>query len=104
MQAGKRVRLTKLRESAHPQVRAGRWDTYRPGAWDNTESLPVDYEMVGVLVAPPLVGKRVELLRLERNGEPALGVFVSSPVTEVNHTWFATRNSVYRIEVLHDEG
>jgi hypothetical protein len=97
---GKLVRLTKLRESESPVARAGKWDTFIPGEWDNTTSLPVDYTLTGFLLEAPEMGKRVRVLRLERNGESLLGIFESSIVTAVDASWFATLNSVYRLEVL----
>ena len=98
MNSGLLVKLTKVREAAVPKVRAGDWNTYVPGACDNLASLPVDYVIVGILMEPPVIGGSVEILRLERNGVPVLGVFRSTLVVSVSDEGFTTKNSVYRLE------
>jgi len=98
MTVGLVVKLTKLREADCPASRAANWSAYVPGAGDNGGSLPVDYVIVGILMEPPVVGQSVEILRLERNGVPALGVFTSTLVTSVCDQGFTTLNSVYRLE------
>jgi hypothetical protein len=98
MKTGKLVKLTKLRQSGSPAVSAGNWNTYVPGSAHNATSLPVDYEMIGVLLEPPAVGGRVKLLRLERNGVKSMGLFESTQITSVNGSEFTTQNSIYRLE------
>jgi hypothetical protein len=98
MKTGILVKLTKLRQAGHSSVGAGNWSTYVPGAADNATSLPIDYEMTGVLLEPPTVGGRVKLLRLERNGVSAMGLFESTPVVSINGSEFSTQNSIYRLE------
>ena len=102
MNTGLIVKLTKLREADDPAVRAGPWSTYVPGACDNTASLPVDYEIVGILMEPPVVGGNVEILRLDRNGVRALGVSSSTRVVSVSAQGFATMNSLYLLEPYED--
>ncbi len=63
-------------------------------------SLPVDYELVGYLLEDIVVGSQVRLLRVERNGETAVGMYISSPVTETNAVGYATLNSRYSVERL----
>lgn len=98
MKTGLLVKITKLREADRPLVRAGNWNTYVLGAADNAGSLPIDYEMIGVLLERPVVGGRVRLLRVQRNGVEVLGMFESTQVVSIRGCEFATRNSVYRLE------
>jgi len=60
---------------------AGNWDTFECGSWANTTSLPVDYEIVGILLGPISVGESVRMMRLSRNGVRALGIYRSTLVT-----------------------
>lgn len=99
MTVGLIVKLTKLREADNPASRAANWNTYVPGAPGKGASLPVDYEIVGILMEPPVVGGNVEILRLERNGVRALGVFCSTRVVAVREHGFTTLNSEYRLEM-----
>jgi hypothetical protein len=98
MKAGIVVKLTKLRQTERPSADAGNWSTYVPGAADNATSLPIDYEMIGVLLEPPVIGGRAKLLRLERNGVSAMGLFESTPVVSIYGSEFSTQNSIYRLE------
>ncbi len=98
MKTGIVVRLVKLRPAGNPSAESGNWNTYVPGSADNATSLPIDYEMIGVLLEPPVVGGQVKLLRLERNGVRSMGLFESTRITSVNGNEFTTQNSVYRWE------
>lgn len=100
MRKGYLVRIIKRGEPQSPFVRAAKWSSYVPGSWENTMSLLVDYEMVGYLLEDIVVGSQVRLLRVERNGETAVGMYISSPVTEVNAVGYATLNSRYSVECL----
>jgi hypothetical protein len=100
MKAGTLVRITKRSESAWPSVRAGEWGSYIPGAWTQSTSLPVDYEIIGFLLDPIEQGKSVRVLRIARNGEEILGIYQSTTVIEVRSDGYGTRNSVYCVEVV----
>jgi hypothetical protein len=93
------VRLQKLRAVEDPVAPPGDPSTYPYGHLpDKLESLPVDYWFEGWLVHPPIVGNRVAVIRLVRNGLRRPGVFWSTRVTHVGCGHFHTVNSVYRIE------
>ena len=96
----KLVKIIKLRECEDPLTRAESWETYRAGARDNLGSLPVDYEVIGHLIVPPQPGKGVRMMRYQRNGIWATGVFNSTEVQEVYEWGFRTRNSIYLVEAL----
>jgi hypothetical protein len=92
------VRLQKLRAVDDPVAPPGDPSTYPYGQLpDKIESLPVAYWFEGWLVYPPIVGKRVAVLRLIRNGLRCPGVFWSTQVTSVEPGYFCTKNSVYKI-------
>lgn len=89
------VRVVKLQEAPNAQVRSGTWDAHVLGSAMNNESLPVDYELEGVLLRPPAPGETMEILRTKRNGVPRPGIFQSIPIRAV---FVVTQNSVYRLE------
>lgn len=97
------VRVVKLREAERPLAPAGSWATYVPGG-ANRESLPIDYEIVGCLLAPIANGGCLHVLRLERNGVGRLGEFRSTRIQSVDTArdtegalLVVTQNSVYRV-------
>ena len=93
------VRLQKLRAVDDPVAPPGDPAGYPYGQKpDRGESLPVDYTLEGWLVCPPVVGGRVAVIRLVRNGLRRPGIFWSTCVTKVGRDCFHTLNSVYRIE------
>jgi hypothetical protein len=63
-------------------------------------SIPIDYTIEGDLTETITVGKSVKVIRETRNGVKALGIFHTSPVTEVTDRTFRTLNSVYDFEYL----
>jgi hypothetical protein len=92
------VELTKVRANPKACSQPGRWNEYRLGDSSNSTSLPVDYVLLGVLVAPPRVGDRVKIMRLSRNGVGVPGIFESTVVVDVADGGFTTLNSVYRLQ------
>ena len=97
------VELTKLRVSPNATEQPGSWDKYRLGDVSNNVSLPVDYRLTGILLAPPRVGENVRILRVSRNGVVVPGAFTSTTVVAVEDNMFTTRNSVYRMRQLNHE-
>ena len=68
--------------------------------YDNYSSIPIEYNLEGVLSYDIEVGKSVVVGRTKRNGVEAYGVFSTSTVTEVGNNYFKTRNSVYSYKFL----
>ena len=68
--------------------------------YDNYSSIPIEYNLEGVLSYDIEVGKPVVVGRTKRNGVEAYGVFSTSTVTEVGNNYFKTRNSVYSYKLL----
>jgi len=67
---------------------------------DNYSSIPIEYNLEGVLSYDIEVGKPVVVGRTKRNGVEAYGVFTTSRVTEVGDKYFKTQNSVYSYKLL----
>ena len=67
---------------------------------DNYSSIPIEYNLEGVLSYDIEVGKPVVVGRTKRNGVDAYGMFTTSRVTEVGDMYFITRNSVYSYKFL----
>lgn len=68
--------------------------------YDNYSSIPIEYNLEGVLSYDIEVGKPVVVGRTKRNGVEAYGVFSTSRVTEVGNNYFKTMNSVYLYKYL----
>ena len=68
--------------------------------YDNYSSIPIEYNLEGVLSYDIEVGKPVVVGRTKRNGVEAYGVFSTSTVTEVGNNYFKTQNSVYSYKFL----
>lgn len=94
------IELSKLCPALGTTVKTGTWETYKIGSADNAEALPVDYTMTGYLLDPIEVGKTFRLLRVSRNGVPAWGLYLSTPVAAITNSTVTTRNSVYVMKVL----
>ena len=94
------VAIIKIRACENAAVAPGSWAHWVPGGWSNRGSLPVDYELRGVLLAPVLVGAQITVYRTWRNGVSAEGMFLSTAIREIADTGeIRTANSVYRITV-----
>ena len=68
--------------------------------YDNYSSIPIEYNLEGVLSYDIEVGKPVVVGRTKRNGVEAYGVFSTSTVTEVGNNYFKTKNSLYSYKFL----
>ena len=94
------VKIAKRCRNTNAIAEPGDWDSYRIDRADNEESLPVDYELIGFMDTPLAVGEVCKVLRVERNGIVAIGVFQSTAIQQVFAGGFATRNSVYLVEPM----
>jgi len=68
--------------------------------YDNYSSIPIEYNLEGILSFPIQVGEGVVVQRTKRNGVEAYGIFSTSRVTEVGNNYFKTLNSVYSYKFL----
>lgn len=77
------------------------WDKYTPGTIQSDGySIPIEYNIEGIIYAMPRVGIGFTVLREKRNGVEADGLFQTSTVTEVGDNYFKTRNSVYTFKKI----
>ena len=88
------VEITKSGVSTDPVTPPGHPDTY-PYGRRATTSLPMGYWLRGWMMGSCAIGQPVQVLRMIRNGERKLGLFVSTPVTTIGPHEFTTRNSRY---------
>jgi hypothetical protein len=97
------VKITKLAETPGG-LPAAAVAEHEPGSLGvEGKSLPIDYTIEGFLTEPVIVGCRVQVDRRKRNGVPIDGLFLTSPVVEVNEVGFRTMNSVYMLEFLSSQ-
>jgi hypothetical protein len=95
---GRFVKVIKRGSCAAPLAQPCPWDQWIPGVGSEDFSLPVDYELRGILLEPIIVGSCLVVLRFERNGVLALGIFSSTPVQEIHADGrVITENSIYEI-------
>ena len=89
------VKIAKLSVAPDAAHGAASWWEITPGSsLPPGKSLPVDYEILGLLTSPILPGRPLTALRFQRNGVEALGYFSSSEVREIR---VVTHNSIYQI-------
>lgn len=99
---GKRIRIKKLAEVSGGSPARAMAEHIPGSAQEDGKSIPVDYEIEGLLLTDICVGTSVRVARDKRNGVPANGLFMTSPVTHhcPDCGTFQTRNSRYRFEYL----
>jgi len=66
----------------------------------DSHSIPVEYNLEGILSFSIQVGEGVVVQRTKRNGVEAYGIFSTSRVTEVGDNYFKTLNSVYSYKFI----
>jgi len=102
MEMPQRAQLVVIQKTSlalDPLFPGGALDTYLFGE-SNLVSLPVEYEMVGILRDKVTIGKPVKLFRIIRNGVRINGRFSSSAVVAIVENYFTTLNSVYLVKAL----
>lgn len=98
-----KIKITKL-AAVEGGCLAASNDEYVPGTEGvEGKSIPVDYWLEGVLLAPITVGENVRVLRESRCGVVCPGMFITSPVTQITKGGFTTQNSVYLFKDLTPE-
>lgn len=98
------IKLRKISEAALPKYRAANWDEYKCGEDNGDISLPIEYELTGMIIGDLEVGKSLAINRNTRNGVECLGIFYSTTVKNItekdNFKIIETENSVYLLEDL----
>jgi hypothetical protein len=78
---------------------------------DSISSLELNFVVIssdsfyveGYLKQGPIIGQPVVLFRTIKNGEKNLGSTKTSDVVEIYKRGFKTKNSIYRIDFLHEK-
>lgn len=98
------VQITKLSACKSPVAEPSRWEDWIPGSRNNRASLPVNYELRGILMEEVLVGGSLFVFRTRRNGVEADGFFKSTTIVSIsNGSLVETFNSVYQVRVHGQE-
>lgn len=95
-----RVKIKKIGVATEALSPTPKLENYQPGKDNGAVSLPVEYYVEGYLIKKITFGESVVVDRYARNGIPATGTFISSPVVDFDSTTFTTYNSIYSIEYL----
>jgi hypothetical protein len=100
----KKVKISKLKAGENPEYPTSDKNNFKYGEDNEGFSLPIDYYVTGTLLYDLKVGKPAHILRENRNGVEALGVFQTSIINTIekvdNGLIFYTLNSIYRLEWL----
>lgn len=104
-----KTKITKLSPVADPVVRTALKEEYICGQEQDEEVSPfAGYWVVGVLESPIEVGRGIRMLRENRNGVIAMGIFATSPVVSVENDGITqeaivkTTNSVYQVQYNYE--
>lgn len=90
------VQVRKVAQVSVPANPAADPHTYPYGTISSSDSLPVEYWLIGWMLRSPVVGEPMRVLRFARNGIFMPGHFMTSDVMEIPVTGvFHTMNSVY---------
>ena len=65
---------------------------------DDHLSPSLGYWAAGILIEDIEVGKPLQMMRHIRNDVNVSGLFQTSPIVEIGDGYFATKNSIYKIE------
>ena len=91
------VIIKKIAASKNPVSKPGFWTNWVFGE-QNTDSPPVEYEMIGFLMAPVKVGGHIHLFRTHRNGIQVNGQFCTSSIISIRDgNLVETFNSIYQV-------
>ncbi|MCX6972362.1 MAG: hypothetical protein NTV93_19735 [Verrucomicrobia bacterium] len=81
--SGTNVLIRKLSACRSPVTEPASWADWVHGSSNNHGSLPVSYELRGILLAPVNVGGHIHVFRTWRNGVEADGVFQSTTIVRI---------------------
>lgn len=63
-------------------------------------SLPIEYNVEGILIEEMKIGDGVSIHREKRNGLPIRGEFITTPLKNIGDNYFETLNSIYRYKFV----
>ena len=103
---GDHIKVTKMAAVKDAEFPTPDPKDYTPGVINEGVSLPIEYEMEGVLSEEIETMQSLKMARSKRNGVQAVGFLITSPITSVLHAevylQLTTLNSVYRVERIGD--
>lgn len=95
---GTNVLIRKLSACRSPVAEPASWAEWVPGGSNNRGSLPVDYELRGILLAPVQAGGQIHVYRTHRNGTEVGGFFTSTMIVSIlSASMVETFNSIYLV-------
>jgi len=96
--SGTNVLIRKLSACRSPVTEPASWADSVHGSSNNSGSLPVSYELRGILLAPVNVGGHIHAFRTWRNGVEADGFFASTTIVRIlSGSMVETFNSIYLV-------
>lgn len=102
--SGTQILIVKLSASSNPVAEPGSWEGWIPGSRNNLASLPVNYELRGILLEEVVVGGSLFVFRSHRNGVEVYGLFKSTTIVGISReSLVETFNSVYQVRVHGQE-
>jgi len=97
------VKVNKLKEADSPDFPAESAEDFNYGQCNEDVSVPVGYDLEGMLLREPLVGGCLFIERHKRNGIVSAGIFQTSEIKEIKGDsktlTVITANSVYKLTV-----
>lgn len=101
MTKDKKVRVKKTALADNPSFESfSSIEEYEEEKWLSFKSVPVDYEVEGVLLADIEEDGFIYMARTKKNGKPACGIFRSSRIQKMQNNFVETYNSKYIIEEI----
>lgn len=96
------VRIKKIAESPDENAcKAADWGSYAHGTCQaEGKSIPIEYEVEGILLGKIEVGCSVVVARTKRNGVKIGGFFQTTAVQSLTDKGFLTKNSKYIVEEI----
>lgn len=93
--------LQKVAAAESPLARTPLAEEFVPGGINIGVSVPIDYEVQGVLMEDVTVGCCLSLFRTHRNGVQSEGVMSTSPIVSIDtdgeYMRISTANSIYHL-------
>lgn len=104
MKKGTKIYLEKIEESSNPLCPTPKFEDYFSGEDNGNVSIPISYNIEGVLLNDINIGQSIIALRSKRNNIEYSGLFSTSDVKTISavdgFTMIETNNSIYRMKEI----
>ena len=101
-----KISLTKIGVAENGEIPSATWEEYALGV-ENAKSVPIGYEIQGVLLSSIEAGRAVVIYRTHRNGLAVHGVTETSTIINIklidNGLILSTLNSIYLMQSSSQE-